>query len=130
VYLQPQANRGREPAARPPWRPPLPRDLPDLPAAAARKTRILRVRTTPEPIAILDRLQGPFEQSLEGEVGDFVLRRREGYIAYQLAVVVDDALQGITDVVRGTDLLDSTPRQVWLQRLLGYPRPATCTCPS
>jgi glutamyl-Q tRNA(Asp) synthetase len=94
-----------------------------LPAAAARKTRILRVRTTPEPIAILDRLQGPFAQSLEGEVGDFVLRRREGYIAYQLAVVVDDALQGITDVVRGTDLLDSTPRQVWLQRLLDYPTP-------
>ena len=95
----------------------------DLPAAAAWKSRILRVRTTSEPMAIQDRLQGPFEQSLEGEVGDFVLRRREGFIAYQLAVVVDDALQGITDVVRGTDLLDSTPRQVWLQRLLAYPTP-------
>ncbi|MFU8821978.1 MAG: tRNA glutamyl-Q(34) synthetase GluQRS [Gammaproteobacteria bacterium] len=94
-----------------------------LPAAAARKTRILRVRTTPEPMAIVDRLQGSFQQSLEREVGDFVLRRREGFIAYQLAVVVDDALQGITDVVRGTDLLDSTPRQVWLQRLLDYPTP-------
>ena len=94
-----------------------------LPAPAAWKSRILRVRTTPEPMGIMDRLQGPFEQSLEGEVGDFVLRRREGFIAYQLAVVVDDALQGITDVVRGTDLLDSTPRQVWLQRLLAYPTP-------
>lgn len=94
-----------------------------LPASEARRTRIARVRTTPEPVDIQDRLQGSFGQSLEDEVGDFVLRRREGFIAYQLAVVVDDALQGITDVVRGTDLLDSTPRQVWLQRLLDYPTP-------
>lgn len=95
-----------------------------LAPAAAGKTRILRLRTTGDPVAVDDRLQGMFEQSLERDVGDFVLRRREGYIAYHLAVVVDDALQGITDVVRGTDLLDSTPRQAWLQRLLGYPRPA------
>ena len=94
-----------------------------LPPSASRKTRILRVRTTGETITIPDRLQGAVAQALEEEVGDFVLRRREGYIAYQLAVVVDDALQGITDVVRGTDLLESTPRQAWVGRLLGLPAP-------
>jgi glutamyl-Q tRNA(Asp) synthetase len=92
-----------------------------LPPEAATDTRVLRVRTTEEPMAFIDRLQGSFQQSLESEVGDFVLRRREGFIAYQLAVVADDAAQGVTDVVRGTDLLDSTPRQLWLQRLLGLP---------
>jgi glutamyl-Q tRNA(Asp) synthetase len=86
-------------------------------------TRTLRVRTTSEVIAFDDRLQGRVAQSLESEVGDFVLRRRSGLFAYQLAVVVDDAWQGISDVVRGVDLLDSTPRQLWLQRLLGYPSP-------
>jgi glutamyl-Q tRNA(Asp) synthetase len=95
-----------------------------LPPAAARKTRILRARTTAERIAIPDRLQGLFAQALEEDVGDFVLRRREGYIAYQLAVVLDDCLQRVTDVVRGIDLLDSTPRQVWLQRLLGCVTPS------
>ena len=94
-----------------------------LASPAPRKTRILRVRTTPEPISVPDRLQGTFTQSPETEAGDFVLRRREGYIAYQLAVVVDDALQRVTDVVRGIDLLDSTPRQLWLQHLLGYNTP-------
>ena len=84
---------------------------------------IIRVRTNPETLLIHDRLQAPFGQSLEKDVGDFVVLRREGYIAYQLAVVVDDAAQGITDVVRGIDLLDSTPRQVFLQRLLGLPSP-------
>jgi glutamyl-Q tRNA(Asp) synthetase len=95
-----------------------------LSPAAARKSRILRARTTPERIVIPDRLQGLFAQTLEEDVGDFVLRRREGYIAYQLAVVIDDSLQQVTDVVRGIDLLDSTPRQVWLQRLLGYFTPS------
>jgi glutamyl-Q tRNA(Asp) synthetase len=85
--------------------------------------RALRVRTTTEPIAFVDRVQGRCEQVLEREIGDFVLHRADGLFAYQLAVVLDDAAQGITDVVRGADLLDSTPRQIHLQRLLGLPTP-------
>lgn len=88
-----------------------------------RTERATRVRTSGEPVRFVDRVQGEFVQSLEREVGDFVLRRADGPIAYQLAVVVDDAEQGITDVVRGADLLDSTARQIWLQRLLAYPTP-------
>jgi glutamyl-Q tRNA(Asp) synthetase len=74
-------------------------------------------------VAFDDAIQGRFEQDVAAEVGDFVLRRADGPWAYQLAVVVDDAAQGITDVVRGADLLDSTPRQVLLQRVLGLPTP-------
>ncbi len=83
----------------------------------------IRLRTDDEPISFTDRLQGRLTQHLESESGDFVIRRRDGLIAYQLAVVVDDALQGITEIVRGVDLIDSTPRQIWLQRLLGYATP-------
>lgn len=70
-----------------------------------------------------DRVQGEFRQHLGREVGDFVIRRRDGLYAYQLAVVLDDAWQGVTDIVRGADLLDSTPRQLYLQELLGLPQP-------
>jgi glutamyl-Q tRNA(Asp) synthetase len=89
----------------------------------------LRVRTDAQPIEFVDRLQGSQAQKLESESGDFVILRRDGLVAYQLAVVVDDHLQGITDVVRGIDLLDSTPRQIWLQRLLGYATPSYCHVP-
>jgi glutamyl-Q tRNA(Asp) synthetase len=74
-------------------------------------------------LAFDDAIQGRIAQDVSDEVGDFVLRRTDGYWAYQLAVVVDDAAQKITDVVRGADLLDSTPRQVLLQRALGLPTP-------
>ncbi|WP_445114703.1 tRNA glutamyl-Q(34) synthetase GluQRS [Acinetobacter sp. WZC-1] len=80
----------------------------------------IRVRVGDQPICFTDRLQGRHCSSLSTELGDFVLRRRDGIISYQLAVVVDDHLQGITDVVRGTDLLDNTERQIWLGQLLGY----------
>lgn len=91
--------------------------------APGKQPRALRVRTTDAPIGFIDRVQGECAQSVEQEVGDFVLRRADGLHAYQLAVVVDDAAQGVTDVVRGADLLDSTARQIHLQRLLGYPEP-------
>ncbi len=80
----------------------------------------IRVRTDDSPIEFEDVVQGMQSSRLEGDSGDFVVQRRDGLIAYQLAVVVDDERQGITDVVRGTDLLDSTPRQIWLQRLLAF----------
>ena len=70
-----------------------------------------------------DGLQGRFSQDVAAEVGDFVLKRADGLWAYQLAVVVDDAAQGMTDIVRGADLLDSTPRQILLQQALGLPTP-------
>ena len=91
--------------------------------APGKTARALRLRTTMEPIRFVDRVQGPISQSVEAEVGDFVLKRADGVYAYQLAVVVDDAAQGVTDVVRGADLLDSTARQIHLQRLLGLPMP-------
>jgi glutamyl-Q tRNA(Asp) synthetase len=83
----------------------------------------LRVRTDDEPIRLADRIQGDLVHHLASDIGDFVVRRADGVAAYQLAVVVDDAEQLITDVVRGADLLTSTTRQIHLQRLLGLPTP-------
>ncbi|WP_426689474.1 tRNA glutamyl-Q(34) synthetase GluQRS [Rhodanobacter ginsengiterrae] len=83
-----------------------------------------RLRVPDLDIRFEDALQGPQRQNLREDVGDFVLRRADGLYSYQLACVVDDAAQGITEVVRGLDLLDSTARQVWLQRCLGLPTPA------
>ena len=90
---------------------------------AGRTAFAVRLRTDAAPVRFTDRVQGEIEQSVEREVGDFVLRRADGVISYQLAVVVDDAAQGVTDVVRGADLLDSTARQIHLQRLLGLLTP-------
>lgn len=90
---------------------------------AGRKARATRVRTAGARICFDDAVQGTLAQNVEHQVGDFVVQRADSLYAYQLAVVVDDAAQGITDVVRGADLLDSTPRQIWLQRLLELPTP-------
>lgn len=91
-----------------------------------RVPRSIRLRVPDAPddaVAFTDRARGRYAQCLAHDVGDFVLQRADGLWAYQLAVVVDDAAQGITDVVRGADLLDNTPRQIWLQRCLGLPTP-------
>ncbi|HMB42709.1 MAG TPA: tRNA glutamyl-Q(34) synthetase GluQRS [Luteimonas sp.] len=93
------------------------------------RVRAWRLRVPEQTLAFEDRVRGHFSQDLARDVGDFVLRRADGYWAYQLAVVVDDADQGITDVVRGADLLDSTPRQICLQRLLGIPTPGYAHLP-
>lgn len=81
----------------------------------------IRVKVADQSICFQDRLQGQHCSNLKEDLGDFVLKRRDGIINYQLAVVVDDYLQGITHVVRGADLLDNTERQIWLAQLLGYP---------
>ncbi len=86
--------------------------------------RSIRVRVNDEPICFHDGLMGIVCQNLATMGGDFVVKRADGLFAYQLAVVVDDAETGVNQVVRGADLLTSTPRQIHLQRLLGYPEPA------
>ena len=91
--------------------------------AAGKTAHALRVDTRGVDIVFDDAVQGPVRQNLETAIGDFVLYRADHVFAYQLGVVVDDAEQGITDIVRGADLLDSTPRQIFLQQLLGYALP-------
>jgi glutamyl-Q tRNA(Asp) synthetase len=88
-----------------------------------------RLRVEPGHIVFSDRIQGTYRQDVFAAVGDTILKRRDGVFAYLLAVVVDDAAQGVTHVVRGADLLDNTPRQILLQRLLGLPEPAYAHVP-
>ena len=84
----------------------------------------IRIRVPELDYHFIDRVQGEFHQHLGRDVGDFVIRRRDGLYAYQLAVVIDDIAQGVNAIVRGADLLDSTPRQLYLQELLGAPAPS------
>ncbi len=91
---------------------------------SAEQGRALRIKTGDLLTCFDDQYIGRFEQNLSQETGDFVLLRADGLFSYQLAVVVDDAFQEITEVVRGQDLVDNTPRQLYLQSLLGYPTPA------
>ena len=83
----------------------------------------IRVRVPDISVGFEDAIFGEYQQSLASECGDFVIKRRDGLFAYQLAVVVDDAEQGVTEIVRGADLLDSTPRQIYLQQCLDYAQP-------
>jgi glutamyl-Q tRNA(Asp) synthetase len=92
-------------------------------AASPDRPPAWRLRVPDVEVGFDDALQGPQRENLRESVGDFVIRRTEGFYSYQLACVVDDAYQGITEVVRGSDLLDSTARQIWLQRCLGLPTP-------
>lgn len=91
--------------------------------------RSWRLRVPDRESSFVDRVQGQARQNLQREVGDFVLLRADGQYAYQLAVVIDDAAQGVNAVVRGVDLLDSTARQIWLQQCLGLPTPSYAHLP-
>lgn len=82
-----------------------------------------RVRVPDEVVRFTDAVWGDYEENLAEECGDFIIRRSDGVFAYQLAVVVDDALTGVNEVVRGADLISSTPRQIWLYRLFGFEPP-------
>ena len=101
------------------------------PEERATKTRkpSWRVEVPDRSVTFTDRVYGTIAQRLQDACGDFILRRADGVYAYQLAVVCDDALGGVTEVVRGRDLLDSTPRQVWLYETLGFSVPEFCHVP-
>ncbi len=105
------------------------RDLTPEQRAAKTRNPAWRVRIPREEITFTDRVYGPVVRELSTTCGDFILRRADGVYAYQLAVVCDDALGGVTQVVRGRDLLDSTPRQIWLYRTLGFRVPEFCHVP-
>jgi len=89
----------------------------------------VRVRVDAGYVQFTDRIQGTYRQNVADAVGDFILKRRDQIYAYVLAVTVDDAGQGVTHIVRGADLLDNTPRQIYLQRLLGFPEPSYAHVP-
>jgi len=94
-----------------------------------RKARSIRLRVEDRVIRFDDAIQGPCRQNPAHQSGDFVIRRADGLVAYQLAVVVDDAASGITEVVRGADLIDSTARQILVYHALGIPNPGYAHLP-
>lgn len=87
------------------------------------KNSAIRIKVSSERISFIDQIQQSYSQKLSQDVGDFIIYRRDNVFSYQLSVVVDDFQSGITHIVRGYDLLDSTPRQIYLQQLLSYPQP-------
>lgn len=89
----------------------------------------LRIKTTDIKLSFIDEIQGQHSHALRQQHGDFIVKRKDNIIAYQLAVVIDDYRQNITHVVRGFDLLQSTPKQLFLQQVLGFPSPAYCHVP-
>ena len=99
------------------------RTLTDAQRAAKARPPAWRVAVPDETITVFDGLQGKYTENLRRDCGDFIIRRSDGVYAYQLAVVTDDADGGVTEIVRGRDLLSSTPRQIWLQGVLGFERP-------
>ncbi|MDO5142625.1 MAG: tRNA glutamyl-Q(34) synthetase GluQRS [Eubacteriales bacterium] len=107
------------------------RDLTPAQVAEKRRSRApaTRVRVPAAQIGFVDAVRGAYTEDLAQTCGDFIIRRSDGVYAYQLAVVVDDALSGVTEVVRGDDLIASTPRQIWLHRLFGFAPPAFAHIP-